>query len=331
MVRALITGAEGFAGSYLSRYLRAQEPDWELHGTVRFSPEAYPHLGEFLDSATPVDLRDPEAVLDLLRALRPDFIYHLAAQAFVPRSFEDPWETLENNIRSQLNLFLAVIGLGIRPRVLVVSSGEVYGVVSPSELPITEDFPLKPANPYSVSKVGQDMLALQYHLSHQLPVVRVRPFNHIGPGQHPNFVAPAFAMQIARIERGWQEPVIRVGDLSPRRDFTDVRDVVRAYHAALIHGRAGAVYNVCSGRAYSIQELLTILLGFTEVEVTVAVDPERLRPGAQAVVWGSAARLQEDTGWQPHITFQQSLHDVLDECRARVSREEQPSQNSPRS
>jgi len=321
-VRALITGAEGFAGGHLSRLLRSLEPDLQLIGTVYRAAAESPALA-VLDEAVRLDLRDPDAVRDMLESFRPDFIYHLAAQAFVPRSFEYPWETLENNIRSQLNLLHGAVQLGLKPRVLVVSSAEIYGTVPPERLPITEDFPLMPSNPYSVSKVGQDMLGLQYFLSHQLPIVRVRPFNHIGPGQNTRFVAPAFATQIARIEQGVQPPVIEVGDLSPQRDFTDVRDVVRAYHAALTRGKPGAVYNVCSGRAYSVQYLLDTLLSFSTVSVEVRVDPARLRVVDRPVVLGSARRLKMDTGWEPSIPFEQSLRDVLEECRERVSRGEQ--------
>jgi len=269
-------------------------------------------------SVTQIDLRDPDAVLDLVRTIRPDAILHLAAQAFVPRSFEDPWETLENNIRAQLNLLLAVLAVEIAPRIMIVSSAEIYGSVPPEQMPMTEDLPLAPDNPYSVSKVAQDMLGLQYYLSHNLPIVRVRPFNHIGPGQSPSFVAPAFALQIARIERGLQEPVIRVGNLAARRDFSDVRDVAAAYLAAITRGRPGTVYNVCSGRAYSIQYLLDTLLSYSTVSVEVRPDPERMRAVDRPLVIGSAARLQADTGWQPHIPFEQSLRDVLEEARERV-------------
>lgn len=322
-MHVLITGAEGFAGGHLIRHLRDHDPSLRLHGTVRDSVDHHPHLAASLASLTQLDLRDPDAVLALLGSVRPAQVYHLAAQAFVPRSFEAPWETLENNIRSQLNLLQGAVQLSLRPRMLVVSSAEVYGAVPQDRLPITEDMPFLPSNPYSVSKVGQDMLGLQYYLSHQLPIVRVRPFNHIGPGQHPDFVAPAFAAQIARIEHGLQEPVLSVGDLSPQRDFTDVRDVARAYRLALTEGRPGAVYNVCSGRAYSIQYLLDTLLSYSTVAVQVRVDPDRLRPVDRPVVWGSAERLKTDTGWEPVIPFEQSLRDVLDEARVRVAREQE--------
>ncbi len=317
-MRALITGADGFAGGHLVNYLRAAVPDVELHGTVRLPAGQYPHLGAVMASITQIDLRDPAAVEALVRRTQPEAIFHLAAQAFVPRSFEDPWETLENNIRAQLNVTLAVLATGIRPRILIVSSAEVYGNVAPEQMPITEELPLAPANPYSVSKVAQDMLGLQYYLSHNLPIIRVRPFNHIGPGQGASFVAPAFALQIARIERGLQEPVIHVGNLAAQRDFCDVRDVAAAYLAAITQGRPGAVYNVCSGRAYSIQQLLDTLLSFTTVSVEVRPDPERMRAVDRPLVIGSAARLQADTGWQPQISFQQSLRDVLEDARQRV-------------
>lgn len=320
-MRALITGSDGFAGGHLVRYLAANAPDLVLHGTVWQANVSRPDLEGRLASVTQLDLRDTDAVAQLVNTVRPDYVFHLAAQAFVPRSFEDPWETLENNIRGQLNLTLAIERFVPEARMLIVSSAEVYGMVPTEAMPITEDHPLAPENPYSVSKVGQDMLGLQYYISHKLPIIRMRPFNHIGPGQNARFVAPAFATQIARIERGLQEPVIQVGNLDVERDFTDVRDVVAAYHAALTLGEPGAVYNVCSGQAHSIQYLLDVLLSYCTVEVDVQIDPARLRAVDRPIVVGSAARLQADTGWQPAISFEQSLRDVLDEARGRVSME----------
>lgn len=320
-MRALITGADGFAGGHLVQHLGATAPDLALHGTAWQTNTARPELAGLLASVTQLDLRDSDAVAALVEKVRPDFVFHLAAQAFVPRSFEDPWETLENNIRGQLNLILALEKAAPEARLLVVSSAEVYGVVPPDAMPITETQPLAPENPYSVSKVGQDMLGLQYHISHRMPIIRVRPFNHIGPGQNARFVAPAFATQIARIERGLQEPVLQVGNLDVKRDFTDVRDVVAAYYAAITQGQPGAVYNVCSGQAQSIQYLLDVLLGLSTVPIEVQIDPARLRVVDRPIVVGSAARLQADTGWQPAVSFEQSLRDVLEEARARLAQE----------
>ncbi|GAB4570418.1 MAG: GDP-mannose 4,6-dehydratase [Anaerolineae bacterium] len=319
-MRALITGADGFAGGHLVRYLRAQDPAIALYGTVwRAAPRA--DIEEALQDAIQLDLRDPDAVNAMIREIRPDYVFHLAAQAFVPRSFEDPWETLENNIRAQLNLTLALLAHGPEARMLVVSSAEIYGNVGQDQMPMTEELPFAPNSPYSVSKVAQDMLGLQYYLSHNMAIIRVRPFNHIGPGQNARFVAPAFATQLARIEYGLQDPVIQVGNLTAARDFTDVRDVAAAYYAALMRGKPGAAYNVCSGQPYTIQYLLDTLLRYCRAKVEVKVDPTLLRVVDRPVVVGSAARLNADTGWVPEIPFEQSLRDVMEEARARVAHE----------
>lgn len=314
-MRVLITGISGFVGQHLADYLleTGNPADIEIHGTVFSSEVERENV-----SCHKVDLRQPEAVKALLGAVQPDRIYHLAAQAFVPRSFSDPWETLENNIRSQLNIIMAMTDLPTPPRMLVVSSAEIYGVVSPDQIPMREDLHPQPTSPYSVSKVSQDMLALQYHLSHDLPITRARPFNHFGPGQNERFVAPAFALQVARIEAGLQPPIIEVGDLSAQRDFTDVRDIVAAYESIVTQGEPGAVYNVASGEAHSIQELLDTLLSFVDMEIEVRVDRERLRPVDIPILLGDATLLQQQTGWSPSYSFEQSLLDVLNDCRARV-------------
>ncbi|MEO0564907.1 MAG: GDP-mannose 4,6-dehydratase, partial [Chloroflexota bacterium] len=284
-----------------------------IFGTVRNSAG-----DDNLATCLAIDLRDEVAVQEHIGDLQPDYVYHLAAQAFVPRSFEAPWETIENNVRSQLNIILGCLVAGIRPHILAVTSAEVYGVVSPDQVPMKETLPLTPTSPYSVSKVAQDALAAQYFQSHNIPIMRARPFNHFGPGQNARFVAPAFAMQIARIEAGLQEPVISVGDLSAKRDFTDVRDIVAAYHLILTQGQPGAVYNVASGRAHSIRNLLNTLIGFIDQEVQVRVDSERLRPVEIPILLGDATQLREQTDWEPHFTFEASLLDVLNDCRERV-------------
>jgi GDP-4-dehydro-6-deoxy-D-mannose reductase len=265
------------------------------------------------------DLRDLEGVRTLVNEVQPDYILHLAAQSFVPTSFADPWDTLENNIRAELNLLEAVQQSARDVRVLVIGSNEEYGAPKAEELPLTEESPLRPNNPYAVSKVGQDFLGLQYHLAYGLPIARVRPFNHTGPGQSPRFVVPAFASQIARIEAGLQEPVMKVGNLEAARDFSDVRDIVRAYHLAVTQGEPGEVYNLASGRPQSVRGVLETLLGYARVEIRVERDPNRYRPVDVPVVYGSAEKFHRLTGWEPQIPFEQTLRDTLEYWRAQVA------------
>lgn len=320
-MRVLITGISGFVGGHLAAHLKSIHPESDIHGTVYRSWVDTP-----LATCHKIDLRDGEAVGQLILELQPDYIYHLAAQAFVPRSFSEPWETIENNVRSQLNLILAGLDMKIPPRILAVTSAEIYGIVSPDQIPMHEDLPLRPTSPYSVSKVTQDMLALQYYLSHDLPIMRARPFNHFGPGQNARFVAPAFATQIAQIESGATKPMIQVGNLSAQRDFTDVRDIVTAYRLILEKGTPGAVYNVASGKAQSIQYLLDKLISFTNIDIDVQIDTDRLRPVHIPILLGDSTRLHKETGWTPRYTFEQSLLDVLNDCRQRIQQvEDSPS------
>lgn len=314
-MRILITGVGGFVGGHLSAHLFQQIPHLEIHGTTL---NAQQKVGDSRICVHALDLRDEQAVCALIEKVRPEQIYHLAAQSSPRRSFDMPWETLENNIRAQLNLFLACIALKLAPRILIVSSAEIYGPVAPEQQPIHEDLPLRPTNPYGVSKVTQDMLALQYYLSHKLPILRVRPFNHIGSGQSEGFVATDFAKQIACIEAGLQAPVMVVGNLAAKRDFTDVRDMVRAYSLIMAHGASGAVYNVASGETHSIRELLDILLRYSTAPIEVQVDPARMLPIDVPVIRGDSTRLREATGWEPTIPFEQTLLDVLNDWRARV-------------
>jgi GDP-4-dehydro-6-deoxy-D-mannose reductase len=314
-VRVLITGVSGFVGQHLARHLLATQPEIALHGTVLDGPSAR------VDAAVTqhvLDLRDSDATRKLIAALQPQQVYHVAAMAAVGRSFDAAWETIENNTRAQLSVLQACAELSEPPRVLVVGSGEIYGPAPASSLPTDESCPFLPTSPYSVSKVAQDMLGLQYYLSHALPVVRVRPFNHMGPGQSEGFVAPDFAMQIARIEAGQQQPRLYVGNLDALRDFLDVRDVVRAYRLVMEHGAAGDVYNVASGETHSIRELLETLLGYSRVEIDVCPDTQRMRPAAVPVLWGNAGKLHALTGWSPTFAFEHTLLDVLNDCRQRV-------------
>lgn len=319
-MRVLITGIAGFAGSHLAEHLLT-ESDTEIWGVVRGEGWRIAHL-EGPVTLRRGDLRDPQFCRRLLEEARPQHLYHLAAQAFVPSSWVDPWGTLEANLRPQINLLTAVLELGLRPRALVLGSNEEYGAVRPEELPIREETPLRPDSPYGVSKVAQDLLGLQYHLSHGLEIVRVRPFNHVGLGQREHFVVPALAQQIAEIEAGLRPPVVRVGNLEAQRDFTDVRDMVRAYALALTQGLPGEVYNIGSGVTRSIRQVLEALLAFSSARISIEVDPTRLRPSDVPVSVCDYNRFRERTGWDPRIPWEQTLGDVLQEWRERVSQRE---------
>lgn len=317
LLRALITGIAGFAGSHLAEHLLAQT-DWEVWGTIYRTGHNIRHLRDQLNLRR-VDLRDPEAVTDLLQEARPDRVYHLAGQSYVPASWNAPWQTFETNVRSQIHLLEAILATALTPRVLIVASDEEYGHITPADLPINEDTPLRPASPYAVSKVAQDMLGLQYYLNYDLFVVRVRPFNHIGPRQRSEFVAAAFARQLAEIEAGLRPPVVRVGNLEAQRDFTDVHDMVRAYFLALERGEAGEVYNIGAGEAHSIRQLLDTLLDLSTAQVTVEQDPARMRPSDVPVVICDATKFRTQTGWAPQISFRESLRSVLNYWRQRVT------------
>jgi GDP-4-dehydro-6-deoxy-D-mannose reductase len=320
-LKALITGISGFVGSYLAEYL-LENTSWQVAGTV-FGP--YSNIADLCDRLEiyPAELSRLDVMTFILEQASPDVIFHLAAQPLVSASLRDPWPTLETNIRMQLNVLEGVNKVNPDCRVLVVGSGEEYGLVSGEDLPIHEDTPLRPLNAYAISKVAQDLMGLQYHLTHKLHVVRTRPFNHIGPRQRVGFVAPDFASQVAAIEQNLQEPVIQVGNLSVRRDFCDVRDVVRAYVLLSTEGKAGQVYNIGSGQSRSIQDVLDILLEHSQVPVEIQPDPERMRPSDVPEVVCDATRIRHDTGWQTMISFEQSLKDILDYWREEVHNQQQ--------
>jgi GDP-4-dehydro-6-deoxy-D-mannose reductase len=321
VMRALITGINGFVGSYLAEYLLDQGHE-EVWGLTR----APGRLPPFLDGRVTevhADLNDADATMRAIVAARPSVIYHLAGQPFVPESFRDPAGTLSTNTLGALHIFLSLLELRSPTRVLVVGTNEEYGKITEEDLPIGELTPLRPANPYGVSKAAQSLLSYQYHLSHNLDIVRVRPFTHIGPRQNERFVTAAFARQIARIELGLQPPVVQVGNLSARRDFTDVRDMVRAYALTVEHGEPGAVYNVGSGQAVMVRELLDMLLAASTARVEVRLNPELMRPIDIPVVVCDASRLRERSGWTPSIPLEQTLGDILDYWRAEVRRLEQ--------
>jgi GDP-4-dehydro-6-deoxy-D-mannose reductase len=266
------------------------------------------------------DLYDRQFVLEVMDLTRPDQVYHLAAQAAPSLAWAKAEETLVTNIVCQLHILAASVELGIRPRILVVGSGDVYGLVRSEELPITEECTFRPTNPYAVSKVAQEMLGYQYYLSHSLPVVRVRPFNHVGPRQGLGFVVASLARQVAEAELGLTAPVIKVGNLEARRDFTDVRDVVRGYWLALEQGDAGDVYNLGSGYSRSVSEVLDDLLALGQRPLRVEQDPERMRPSDVPDMVCDAGKFHRQTGWVPEIPWQRTIYDTLDYWRHQVSK-----------
>jgi len=317
MRRVLITGVTGFAGSHLADYLLTRS-DCEVFGIHRWRSrtENIEHLRDRI-TLLECDLRDAFSTRDTLERVRPDWIFHLAAQSFVPTSWTAPTESLTTNVVGQVNVFEAVRKLDMHCRIQLACSSEEYGLVNPDEVPIKETNPLRPLSPYAVSKVGQDLLGYQYWMSWKLDCVRTRGFNHEGPRRGPVFVASDFARQIADIEKGIRPPVVSVGNLDSRRDFTDVRDMVKAYWLALEKGRPGEVYNICSERAWSIREVLDMLLGMTNAKIEVRQDPARLRPSDVPVLLGDCSRFRNETGWKPEIPFEQTLRDMLDYWRAR--------------
>ena len=319
-MRALITGITGFAGSHLADYLLAEQSDVEIFGTYRWRSrmENIDHLDGKI-KLLECDLRDAAAVHGVLAEVRPDYIFHLAAQSYVPASWRAPSDTLTTNLIGQTNIFEAVRMLELDPVIQIAGSSEEYGLVLPDEVPIKETNPLRPLSPYAVSKVGQDLLAYQYFRSYGLKTIRTRGFNHTGPRRGEVFVTSNFAKQIASIEAGLREPVIRVGNLEAQRDFTDVRDMVRAYWLAVTKAKHGEVYNLASGKAVTIRELLDQLLALSETKVEVEVDPERLRPSDVEILLGDFSKFKADTGWEPSIPLEQTLRDTLDFWRQKLS------------
>lgn len=310
-MRALVTGGLGFVGQHLVAHLEAQGDD--VTTVDRHGPGG-------------VDITDAGAVAGAIAAARADAIYHLAGWADVGASWIDPVRVLRINAEGTLNVLLAASAAGVR-RVLAVASADVYGVVTEDDLPLTEAAPLRPTSPYAASKVAAEALAHQAFLGHELGVIRVRPFNHIGPGQAEGFVAPALAARIARAElAGGGE--VRIGNLSARRDLTDVRDVVRAYRLLVERGTPGEVYNLCSGNDISIQSLADRLVGMAAAPVHLVPDPALLRPVDLPVLRGDSGKLRAATGWAPIITIEQSLTDLLDDMRTRV-RAEAAKENLP--
>jgi len=289
-MRTLVTGLSGFVGQHLA---------------ARLPTDALTLDGE------PVDIAQPAPVLAALDELRPDAVVHLAAQTHVPSAVADPTTTYQVNVLGTLNLLQALRQTGFRGRLLYISSGDVYGLVPESRLPIDEQLPPNPLNPYAASKLAAEALTRQWGAMGPFEVVIARPFNHIGPAQDPRFAIADFARQAALVALGRQEPTLAVGDIDATRDFTDVRDVVDAYVALLQRGRPGETYNVCSGAEHSLREAISIFSELIQVPLACSVQTERLRRADQRRVRGAFDKLNTDTGWAPTMSFRQTLNDTL--------------------
>ena len=319
-MKVLITGITGMVGSHLAEYVLSSQSGVEVHGLVRWrSP---------LDNVARItskvqlhyaELRDLNSLVTLLKKLRPDLIFHLAAQSYVTTSFDAPADTVHTNVIGTLNLLDAVRITGIDPKIHICSSSEVYGQVTEAEIPIKESNPFRPASPYAVSKVGEDMIALQYFLSYGIRTIRTRMFTHTGPRRGDIFAESAFALQVAEIEAGIRQNPMKVGNLDSVRTFADVRDAVRAYWMLLDRCQPGEVYNIGGNRTMTVGQMLDVLKGMARCRVEHVVDPALLRPSDVTLQVPDISKFQRATGWTPEIPLENTLRDLLDYQRGRVA------------
>ena len=313
MKRALIIGAAGFVGGYLARHLKT------AYG-MDVAVTKLPHETLEIEGAAvyDLDILKQEEITALLFKIRPDYIFHLAAQSSVGLSWKKPGLTVDINIKGSINVMDAARELYYKPKVLLIGSGEEYGHIRDGETPITEDNMIRPGNIYAATKVCQNMIGNIYAKAYDMDIMMVRAFNHIGPTQAPMFVVADFCKQVAEIEKGLREPVIYVGNLSAKRDFTDVRDVVRAYALLIQKGSAGETYNVGSGHAVSIKEILDMIISLSDKEIKVEVDPNKLRPVDVPIIEADTGKLKAVTGWEQTISLRKTIEETLNYWRENV-------------
>lgn len=316
-MKAFITGISGFAGSHLAEFLLKEgiEVSGMVHDKKKCLDLKAGTSGHSFYKDVRLfegDIRDSGMLCKIIKKVRPDEIYHLAAVSNVPYSLENPGLAFEINFHGTRKLFDAVLKSGISAKVLFVGSADSYGDISPQSLPIREDTPFRPASPYALSKAAADLLAYQYFRNHGLHVLRARPFNHIGPGQDPSFVCSNFAAQVARIKAGKAKPVVKVGNLSAKKDFSDVRDVARAYRLILKRGKPGEAFNICRGKAYSIDSILRQLIQLSGMEIEIKREEKRFRKVDTKLVFGDYSALHSRTGWTPKIPLEESLKNILE-------------------
>ena len=313
--RILLTGFSGFVGRYLVEQCQALYPHTKLFGVSRHPPSHFADPDLQNVTLIPADITNAEQMRSAVAQSRPDFVFHLAAQSSVAASWTDPAATLQINAGGAVQLLEALRAEHLAPRVLLVGSGEQYGLVRPEENPISEEAAFWPISPYGVSKSAQDLYGYQYYKTYKLPILRVRLFNSFGPRQTETFVVADFARQIVRIEQGEMEPVLSVGNLQAQRDFLPVEDVARALLAVAQRGQPGQAYNIGSSHAYSIQEILHILLAHATLPIEVRQDPARLRPADIPILVADISRLRAHTGWQPTIDLEKAIVSTLNYWR----------------
>ena len=316
-MKILITGITGFVGSHLAEHLLKEGV--EVHGTIRWRSKTdnIDHLRDVLHLVN-ADIRDGYSLQKAFGEVKPDYCFHLAAQSYVLESWNSPLECLSTNILGTTNV-LEAIRLACKDCITVIAgSSEEYGLVLPNETPVKETNPLRPMSPYGVSKVAVDKLGILYYMSYGLKVIVTRAFNHTGPRRGEVFATSTFAKQIATIEKYKKEPILYVGNLEASRDFTDVRDVVKAYWLATAKGEAGEVYNICSEKAVRIGVMLNMLLGMSSIRIEVKQDPSRMRPSDVPILLGDSTKFRSITGWKPEIPFEKTLEDLLNYWRERV-------------
>jgi len=306
-MRILVTGATGFAGKHL-----IQLAAFRRHSVVGTHVSKSPHTPIGNCSLARCDLRNSSAIRELVAQVRPDRVYHLAARSSVTQSYGNARAVYETNFWGTYNLLEALRENAPKARVLIVGSGHCYGFVRPRDLPVAETHALSSHSPYATSKAAADLLGYQFFAGHEMHIVRARPFNHTGPGQTAAFVCSDFARQVAAIELGMAVPEIKVGSLSVQRDFSDVRDVVRAYHLLLERGTAGEAYNIASGRSYSIGFILRTLVSFCTRRVKVVVTNDRLRHVEERKLFGNTTKLRRSTNWEPRYRIEETLHDLIE-------------------
>lgn len=312
--KALITGITGFVGSHMAELLI--DEGITVYGIQRWrsKTENIEHIKDKI-KVEEADLLDAHSLYTMIDKIKPDYIFHLAAQSFVQSSWASPTQTLEVNIIGTAHLFEAVRKTNLPITIQIACSSEEYGKVLPSEVPIRETNPLRPLSPYAVSKLAMDYLGYQYFESYDMRIIRTRGFNHTGPRRGEVFAESNFAKQIAEIEKGIREPVVYVGNLEAQRDYTDVRDMVRAYLLAAEKCKSGEVYNICSGKTWRISKVLDILLSYSKVKVEVRQDPKRMRPSDVEILLGDNTKFVKQTGWKLLVPFEKTLQDLLDYWR----------------